>query len=48
MGVRHFCVGWDVRILNDWFIAQGKAMEEAISGRLTEQVSVSASRGGYN
>lgn len=48
MGVRHFCVGWDVRILNDWLIAQGKVMRDTISGARTEQVSVAATRGGYN
>jgi 2-keto-3-deoxy-L-rhamnonate aldolase RhmA len=32
MGVRHFCVGWDVRILHDWFVTQGKAMHELLAG----------------
>jgi 2-keto-3-deoxy-L-rhamnonate aldolase RhmA len=32
MGVQHFCVGWDVRILHDWFSQQGKAMRDILSG----------------
>jgi 4-hydroxy-2-oxoheptanedioate aldolase len=32
MGVRHFCVGWDVSILNDWLTEQGKAMQDLLSG----------------
>jgi 2-keto-3-deoxy-L-rhamnonate aldolase RhmA len=28
MGVRHFCVGWDVRILFDWCNQQGKFIKE--------------------
>jgi len=34
LGVRHFCVGWDVRILHDWFTDQGKAMRQLLSGEL--------------
>ncbi len=32
MGVEHFCVGWDVRILHDWLTEQGKAMRDVLSG----------------
>ena len=32
MGVQHFCVGWDVRVLHDWFTTQGKAMRDVLSG----------------
>ncbi|HGE71988.1 TPA: 2,4-dihydroxyhept-2-ene-1,7-dioic acid aldolase [Candidatus Poribacteria bacterium] len=28
MGVRHFCVGWDVRIIFDWCKQQGKIIDE--------------------
>jgi len=28
MGVRHFCVGWDVRVIFDWCKQQGKIIEE--------------------
>jgi 4-hydroxy-2-oxoheptanedioate aldolase len=31
MGVRHFCVGWDVGILHRWFGEQGKAMRSLLS-----------------
>ncbi len=32
MGVRHFCVGWDVRILHQWFMAQGQTMRQLLAG----------------
>ena len=32
MGVRHFCVGWDVVMLHNWFTEQGKAMRAVLSG----------------
>jgi 2-keto-3-deoxy-L-rhamnonate aldolase RhmA len=32
MGVRHFCMGWDMSILHDWFSETGKAMREVLSG----------------
>jgi 2-keto-3-deoxy-L-rhamnonate aldolase RhmA len=31
MGVQHFCVGWDVRVLHDWFTQQGKAMRDILA-----------------
>jgi 2-keto-3-deoxy-L-rhamnonate aldolase RhmA len=31
MGVQHFCVGWDVRVLHDWFTEQGKAMRDVLA-----------------
>ena len=54
MGVQHFCVGWDVRVLHDWFTEQGKAMQEVLAGAATGQVApvaVGAGSGrqtGYN
>jgi 4-hydroxy-2-oxoheptanedioate aldolase len=30
LGVRHFCIGWDVSILFDWFKANGKAMHDIL------------------
>ncbi len=30
MGVRHFCIGWDVRILREWCLRQGAAMRELL------------------
>ncbi len=32
LGVQHFCVGWDVRILHDWFTEQGQAMRLLLAG----------------
>ena len=26
MGVKHFCIGWDVRILHDWWRVNGEGM----------------------
>ena len=31
MGVRHFCIGWDVRTIFSWCQQQGKAMREMLS-----------------
>jgi 4-hydroxy-2-oxoheptanedioate aldolase len=30
MGVRHFCMGWDVNILHDWFRGEGEAMRKLL------------------
>jgi 2-keto-3-deoxy-L-rhamnonate aldolase RhmA len=30
MGVRHFCIGWDVRIIFSWCQQQGKTMREML------------------
>ncbi len=34
MGVRHFCMGWDMSILHDWFTETGKAMRDVLAGAL--------------
>jgi 2-keto-3-deoxy-L-rhamnonate aldolase RhmA len=47
MGIRHFCVGWDVRILNDWFTEQGKAMHRLLDGQATPQPVPVAAASGY-
>ncbi|WP_419899282.1 HpcH/HpaI aldolase family protein [Roseomonas sp. USHLN139] len=31
MGVRHFCIGWDVGILAQWWSAQGQAMRRILA-----------------
>ncbi len=31
LGVRHFCLGWDVRVIYDWCRQQGKVMREMLS-----------------
>ena len=32
MGVRHFCIGWDVRILHDWWRTNGEGMRAILKG----------------
>jgi 4-hydroxy-2-oxoheptanedioate aldolase len=31
MGVKHFCIGWDVRILHDWWRANGEGMHAMLA-----------------
>jgi len=33
MGVQHFCIGWDVRILADWWDSKGAEMRGLIDGK---------------
>jgi 2-keto-3-deoxy-L-rhamnonate aldolase RhmA len=37
MGVRHFCLGWDVGILHDWWQANGGQMRERLEAQETKQ-----------
>ena len=32
MGVKHFCIGWDVRILHDWWRTNGHGMRAMLEG----------------
>ena len=32
MGVQHFCIGWDVRILHDWWRTNGEGMRAILNG----------------
>ena len=32
MGVRHFCIGWDVTILHRWWAENGKRMRDLLAG----------------
>ena len=32
MGVKHFCIGWDVEILHGWWQANGRQMRELLGG----------------
>lgn len=33
MGVKHFCIGWDVRILADWWDSKGAEMRDLVAGK---------------
>jgi 2-keto-3-deoxy-L-rhamnonate aldolase RhmA len=33
MGVRHFCIGWDVGVMYAWCRQQGKGMKELLGGK---------------
>jgi len=33
MGVKHFCIGWDVRILADWWDSKGAEMRGLVDGK---------------
>ena len=35
MGVKHFCIGWDVKILHDWWQVNGEAMRGMLTGSNT-------------
>ena len=37
MGVRDFCIGWDVSILYDWLKNNGKAMRELLGVEIKDQ-----------
>ena len=45
MGVKHFCVGWDVRVLFDWWRDQGGKMRSALG--LDEPVKSNPAPYGY-
>lgn len=32
MGVKHFCIGWDVRVLHDWWRVNGEGMRAMLDG----------------
>ena len=32
LGVRHFCIGTDIRIIHDWCQTNGEAFRKALSG----------------
>ena len=32
MGVKHFCIGWDVRVLYDWWRVNGEGMRALLTG----------------
>ena len=32
MGVKHFCIGWDVRVLHEWWRVNGEGMRTMLTG----------------
>ncbi len=42
MGVRHFCIGWDVRILYDWWRVNGEGMRAMFGDGKSESPSQAA------
>ena len=51
MGVKHFCIGWDVRILADWWDSKGAEMRDMLkakAGKAKPKAKARAkSRGNY-
>jgi 4-hydroxy-2-oxoheptanedioate aldolase len=48
MGVKHFCIGWDVRILADWWDSKGAEMRELLVGEpKTTTIEPTPLRGNY-
>ncbi|MBM3645126.1 MAG: 2,4-dihydroxyhept-2-ene-1,7-dioic acid aldolase [Alphaproteobacteria bacterium] len=47
MGVRHFCIGWDVRILYDWWKEKGATMNGMLAGKPAAAKSKGKSKGNY-
>lgn len=44
MGVRHFCIGWDVGILHDWWQRNGEGMRAILAGAVPAAVGPTGSR----
>ncbi|MDP1751141.1 MAG: aldolase/citrate lyase family protein [Reyranella sp.] len=47
MGVKHFCVGWDVRILADWWDTKGAEMRGMLGGKADAPARAVAKAGNY-
>lgn len=47
MGVKHFCIGWDVRILADWWDSKGAEMRGLLDGKATAPTKAPAKAGNY-
>ena len=47
MGVKHFCIGWDVRILADWWDSKGAEMRGLLDGKAAAPVKAPAKAGNY-
>jgi len=47
MGVKHFCIGWDVRILADWWDTKGAEMRGLLGGDAAAPAKTPAKAGNY-
>ena len=47
MGVKHFCIGWDVRILADWWDTKGAEMRGMLGDKSVTPLKVAAKTGNY-
>ncbi len=45
MGVKHFCIGWDVRILADWWDTKGAEMRGLLAGKTTAPLAKAEGNG---
>ena len=47
MGVKHFCIGWDVRILADWWDTKGAEMRGMLGGGVDAPAKATVKAGNY-
>lgn len=47
MGVKHFCIGWDVTILHAWWAEKGAEMRGLLDGKKPEKKKAKAKGGNY-
>ena len=47
MGVKHFCIGWDVRILADWWDTKGAEMRSLLGAKADAPAKVAGKTGNY-
>ena len=47
MGVKHFCIGWDVRILADWWDTKGAEMRGLLGAKADAPAKVAGKTGHY-
>jgi len=47
MGVKHFCIGWDVRILVEWWDSRGLEMRNLLEGENPERSKAPTREGSY-
>jgi hypothetical protein len=44
MGVKHFCIGWDVRILHEWWRVNGEGIRGMIGSSAAPTAAASSPR----